>query len=129
MNDTSSGILVPAGSSQLLVHCASRSACHAASRNFLISHRYIRLFFCFCGSLSRERLGNVKLDVIVQYVGLMRSYHPMHHFSRTRYSFIGFLLIALLATTVGYCAVLNRRLTRLRDGHSEFKALVRPASL
>jgi hypothetical protein len=34
------------------------------------------------------------------------------------------LLIGLLGTTVGYCAVLNRRLTRLRDGHSEFKALV-----
>jgi hypothetical protein len=34
------------------------------------------------------------------------------------------LLIGLLGTTVGYCAVLNRRLTKLRDGHSEFKALV-----
>ncbi len=34
------------------------------------------------------------------------------------------LLIILLVTTIGYCVVLNRRLTRLRDGQSEFKALV-----
>ena len=34
------------------------------------------------------------------------------------------MLIVLLCTTVGYCVVLNRRLTRLRDGQSEFKELV-----
>jgi len=34
------------------------------------------------------------------------------------------MLIVLLCTTVGYCVVLNKRLTRLRDGQSEFKELV-----
>ncbi len=34
------------------------------------------------------------------------------------------MLIVLLCTTVGYCVVLDRRLTRLRDGQSEFKELI-----
>tara|TARA_R110002094_G_scaffold3540_2_gene11713 strand:- start:53 stop:538 length:486 start_codon:yes stop_codon:yes gene_type:complete len=37
--------------------------------------------------------------------------------------FMNLFLVALLLATIGYCAVLNRRLANMRDAHSELRKL------